>query len=76
MANKNLEVEITEGKYNPGGFFSFSYIDFEIETQPYDWTVWRRQVDFAKMREYYATVFPQFVIPALVEPKKSDEEGA
>lgn len=58
MANKDLEVEITEAKYNPGGFFSFSYIDFEIETTPFDWLVRWKEIDFIKLREYYIKYFP------------------
>jgi len=49
----NVVIEITDVKFNSGGFFSFSYIDFELNTYPFNWSVWRREVDFIKLREYY-----------------------
>ena len=63
---QGLEARITEERYNKGGFFSFSYIDFEINTEPFDWVVRRWEIDFIKLREYYVKAFPQYVIPPLI----------
>lgn len=70
--HSDAKILITESKFNPGVFlFSFSFIDFEIETVPFNWVVRRKEADFIKLREYYVAYFPQYVIPPLVIPEKS-----
>ena len=62
-------VEITETTYNPGGLFSFSYIEYTVETLPFGWSVERREQDFKKLRDYIIKKFPQFVVPPLLQTK-------
>lgn len=66
---KDVLVDITETVYNPGGLFSFSYVEYIIETQPFGWNVARREGDFKKLRDYLIKRFPQFVIPPLLQTK-------
>ena len=66
LGEKKLQIKVDDGKYNPGGFFSFSYTDFSIKTEPFGWSVRRRELDFVKLREYYTVMFPQYVIPPLI----------
>ena len=74
-----VSVDITETIYNPGSFFSFSYVEYIIETQPFGWNVARREPDFNRLRDYLLRKFPQFVIPPLLQTKslfsKSDIES-
>lgn len=75
VANKDLKVTVADSKFNSGGFFSFSYIDFEILTEPFDWEVRRKEIDFVKMREYYLSQFPQYVIPPLITSNNKMGDG-
>lgn len=65
----DVSVEITETLYHPGGLFSFSYIEYFIETQPFGWSVSRREPDFKRLRDYIIKKFPQYVIPPLIQTK-------
>jgi hypothetical protein len=69
--NKNDEVllEITEAIQNPGGLFSFSFVEYTIETHPFGWNVLRKEQDFKRFRDYMVKKFPQFVIPPLLQTK-------
>ena len=37
--NKELRVTIGDPQYNSGGLFGFSYNDFQISTEPFEWLV-------------------------------------
>lgn len=62
-------IEITEVVNNPGGLFSFSYLDYIIDTHPFGWNVARREQDFKRLRDYLLKKFPQFVIPPFLQNK-------
>ncbi|CAI2363587.1 unnamed protein product [Moneuplotes crassus] len=71
-------ITITDAVHNSGGLFSFSYVEYYIETQPFGWNVKRREQDFQRLRNYLLKKFPQFVIPPLIQNKlfemQSDKE--
>ena len=64
--NKELWVTIGDPQYNSGGLFGFSYNDFQIVSEPFEWIVRWRESDFVKLRDYYQKMFPQYVVPPLI----------
>ena len=62
-------VKITDVVENSGGLFKFSYVEYVIETQPFGWSVVRKENDFIKLRDYILKKFPQYVIPPLLPVK-------
>ena len=46
-------IEITDAVHNPGGLFSFSYVEYNIDTYPFGWSVARKEQDFIRLREYF-----------------------
>lgn len=62
-------IEITDAVHNPGGLFSFSYVEYYIDTQPFGWSVTRREQDFKRLREYLLKKYPQFIIPPMIQNK-------
>ena len=41
MASENVEITVAEVKHVPGGFLTFAYFEYEIETSPFQWKVTR-----------------------------------
>jgi len=66
---KDVAIEITEAVQNPGSLFSFSFVEYTIDTHPFGWSVTRKEQDFKRFRDYIIKKFPQFVIPPLMQTK-------
>lgn len=65
----DVKVEITHVVQNKGGFLSFSYVEYTIETSPFGWAVTRKEQDFKRLRDYVLAKFPQFIVPPLLQNK-------
>ena len=55
---------------------SFAYVEYTIETHPFEWKVKRREEDFIKFRAYLTKMMPQYVIPPLILPKSPYDESS
>jgi len=70
---KNIEITVTEPKKINNGFFSKTYVNFLITTNPINLKVRRKHYDFVWLRERLVTIFNLNVIPRL--PKKGKTNG-
>ena len=65
---KNLEITVSDPKKVDKGFFIKAYTDFEIKTNPCDFTVRRQHVEFVWLRERLSVIYNTNILPRL--PKK------
>ena len=65
---KNLEITVSDPKKVDKGIFSKAYIDFEIKTNPCNFTVRRQHAEFVWLRERLSIIYNTNVLPRL--PKK------
>ncbi|CAD8049610.1 unnamed protein product [Paramecium sonneborni] len=65
LSGDNVSAKILTYKKESAGFFSSSYIVFQIETQPNGWIVFRRYSDFEWLRESLQKFYPAFIIPPI-----------
>lgn len=43
LAKQHVEIDVSKVEYKPGGFMSFAYVEYTIETTPFEWKVIRRE---------------------------------
>ena len=55
---KDIAVSVTNPEILKQGVFSFSYLTYEVSTQPFGWQVRRREKDFEHLREYLIKHYP------------------
>ena len=65
---KNLEIIVSDPKKVDKGFFSKAYTDFEIKTNPCNFTVRRQHAEFVWLRERLSVIYNTNILPRL--PKK------
>ena len=65
---KNLEITVSDPKKVDKGFFSKAYTDFEIKTNPCNFTVRRQHSEFVWLRERLSVIYNTNILPRL--PKK------
>ncbi|CAK72154.1 unnamed protein product (macronuclear) [Paramecium tetraurelia] len=65
LSGDNVSAKIVTYKKESAGFFSSSYIVFQIETQPHGWVVFRRYSDFEWLRDSLQKFYPAFVVPPI-----------
>ena len=70
----NLEITVTDPKKVDNGFFSKTFINFLITTNPLDINVRRRHSDFVWLRERLAIIFNMNILPRLPKKGKVNED--
>ena len=68
-----IEITVNDPKKVDKGFFSKTYIDFEIVTNPIKLSVRRQHAEFVWLRERLSVIFNTNVLPRL--PKKGKVNG-
>ncbi|CAD8050876.1 unnamed protein product [Paramecium sonneborni] len=76
LSGDNVSVKILTYKKESAGFFSSSYIAFQIETQPFGWVVFRRYSDFEWLRDSLLKIYPAFVIPPIHKKRSRNFEDS
>ena len=69
----NIEITVTDPQKVNNGFFSKTYVNFLIKTNPINLKVRRKHYDFVWLRERLATIFNLNVLPRL--PRKGKVNG-
>ena len=70
---ENIEITVTDPQKVNNGFFSKTYINFLITTNPINLKVRRKHYDFIWLRERLSTIFNFNVLPRL--PRKGKVNG-
>ena len=70
---ENIEITVTDPQKVNNGFFSKTYVNFLITTNPINLKVRRKHYDFVWLRERLATIFNLNVLPRL--PRKGKVNG-
>ena len=70
---ENIEITVSDPKKINNGFFSKTYINFLITTNPINLKVRRKHYDFVWLRERLTTIFNLNVLPRL--PRKGKVNG-
>ncbi|CAK71065.1 unnamed protein product (macronuclear) [Paramecium tetraurelia] len=76
LSGDNVAVKILTYKKESAGFFSSSYIVFQIETQPQGWIVFRRYSDFEWLRDSLQKFYPAFVVPPIHKKRSRSFEDS
>lgn len=74
MNSKRIKIRVIEGALKSGGFFSASYLQYNIVTDPLGWSVLRKDADFYFLRKYLLKMYPYLIIPPLPPKKKKETE--
>ena len=69
----NIEITVKEPQKVNAGFFSKTYINFLITTNPINANVRRKHADFVWLRERLSIIFNLSVLPRLVKKIKDDD---
>jgi len=72
MLTTEINVQIKEAKVVEGGFFSIASVEYEINTQPYGWTVWRTYQDCFNLRKLLRKYYPAIIAPSLSKKYNKD----
>ena len=70
---ENIEITVTDPQKVNNGFFSKTYVNFLITTNPINLKVRRKHYDFVWLRERLSTIFNLNVLPRL--PRKGKVNG-
>ena len=70
----NIEITVKEPQKVNAGFFSKTYINFLINTNPINANVRRKHADFVWLRERLSVIFNLTVLPHLVKKIKVDDK--
>ncbi|CAI2361988.1 unnamed protein product [Moneuplotes crassus] len=76
LKKKNLSALVSKGKVCKDGFFSFSYISYEVQLNPIGWCVRRKESDFIFLRDYLRKKYPQHFVPPLVLTNDKSSESS
>uniref|UniRef100_A0A7S3K5Y5 PX domain-containing protein n=1 Tax=Euplotes crassus TaxID=5936 RepID=A0A7S3K5Y5_EUPCR len=76
LKKKNLSALVSKGKVCKDGFFSFSYISYEVQLNPIGWCVRRKESDFIFLRDYLKKKYPQHFVPPLVLTNDKTSESS
>ena len=63
-----LTVDVKDPKVVDQGFFSSTFVCYQVRTQPLGKEVERRDGDFNILREYLKCLYPFLLIPPITEP--------
>ena len=69
LSDKKLIISVKNPKEKDGGVFGKNYVLYEVQTDPFNWVVYRRFSDFDNLRKLIAKHFPSFYVPPLPNKK-------
>jgi len=69
LSDKKIIITVKNPKEKDGGVFGKNYVLYEVHTDPFNWTVYRRFSDFDNLRKLIAKHFPSFYVPPLPNKK-------
>ena len=73
LSDKKLTITVKNPKEKDGGVFGKNFVLYEVQTDPFNWVVYRRFSDFDNLRKLISKHFPSFYVPPL--PNKKMETG-
>ena len=73
LNDTKLVITVTNPKEVDGGVFGKNYVLYEVKTDPFGWTVYRRFSDFDTLRKLVAKHFPSFYVPPLPNKKMGNK---
>ena len=73
LNDTKLVITVTNPKEVDGGVFGKNYVLYEVKTDPFGWTVYRRFSDFDTLRKLIAKHFPSFYVPPLPNKKMGNK---
>ena len=73
LNDAKLVITVTNPKEVDGGVFGKNYVLYEVKTDPFGWTVYRRFSDFDTLRKLVAKHFPSFYVPPLPNKKMGNK---
>lgn len=69
LNGNNINITIRNPKEVDSGVFGQNFITYEVNTQPFGWSVIRRYSDFDNLRKIFLKCYPGFNIPPLPSKK-------
>ena len=69
LNDNEIKIIIKNPKEKEGGVFGKNYVLYEVQTEPFGWTVERRYSDFDWLRKLLQKFFPSFNVPPLPNKK-------
>lgn len=69
LNNNKITVTVRNPKEVEGGVFGKNYVQYEVFTEPFGWTVYRRYSDFDTLRKLLGKHFHSFNVPPLPNKK-------
>ena len=69
LSDKKIIITVRNPKEKDGGVFGKNYVLYEVHTDPFNWTVYRRFSDFDNLRKLISKHFPSFYVPPLPNKK-------
>ena len=69
LSDKKIIITVKNPKEKDGGVFGKNYVLYEVHTDPFNWTVYRRFSDFDNLRKLISKHFPSFYVPPLPNKK-------
>ena len=69
LSDKKIIITVKNPKEKDGGVFGKNYVLYEVHTDPFNWTVYRRFSDFDNLRKLIGKHFPSFYVPPLPNKK-------
>ena len=69
LSDKKLTITVKNPKEKDGGVFGKNFVLYEVQTDPFNWVVYRRFSDFDNLRKLISKHFPSFYVPPLPNKK-------
>ena len=73
LNDQKLVITVSNPKEVDGGVFGKNYVLYEVKTDPFGWTVYRRFSDFDTLRKLVSKHFPSFYVPPLPNKKMGNK---
>ena len=73
LNNNEIKIIVKNPKEKEGGVFGKNYVLYEVQTDPFGWTVERRYSDFDCLRKLLQKFFPSFNVPPLPNKKMGNK---
>ena len=69
LNDNKIVTTVRNPKEMEGGVFGKNYVLYEVQTDPFNWTILRRYSDFDWLRNLIAKHYPSFYVPPLPNKK-------
>ena len=74
LNSKRIHIRVTEGSVKHGGLFAANYILYKITTEPLNWVIHRKDMDFYQLRKILLKKYPYLIVPPLPVKKKKEAD--